>query len=384
MTSQSRLSGAVAVLVAAAVGIGVAACGSSDDAASDTASGTSAATSTATSPAGAGDLQQTAAFKKVLAAAEQEGTLNLNWGFSSPDVTKRLTAAFSKRFPRIKVTVTPNQDQPGNTAKLIEETKAGKPSSTDAYVGVPQLLYSAGPGGADVLEKVDWGSIAAWAKGSATSDGVGLAILDQYTSFAYNSGQFTDADLPKTADDVLKLKQPIASTPYAAQFNVLGSPAGMGEQGVKNYVKAYKPAGFIGCGDLSRVASGEFAALWVNCGANITDIFAAKGAPLKNDVIQDAAATYPWYGGVPKSSAHPNAAKLWVVWLDSPEAQKILFQGEKADNARLDGSQTAKQLAGYRAKGVKFIDADYDFVADNQASQSREFSGQLIGLLTKK
>ncbi len=383
MPLQRWLAYVVAVLAVVGLGVGVAACGSSDDSSSAETSGTAAGT-TSTGAAETAPGEESPAFQKLVAAAEKEGALNLNWGFSSPDVAKLLTDAFNERFPNIKVTVTPNQDQPANTAKLIEEAKAGKPASTDAFVGVPQLVYSAGPGGADVLEKVDWESFAPWTKGLATSDGVGLSIFDQYSTFAYNTTQFSEDELPKTADDVLKLKQPIASTPYAAQFNVLGVPEAMGEQGVKDYVSAFQPAGFIGCGDLSRVASGEFAALWINCGANVTEIFKANGAPLANDVIQDAAVTYPWYGAVPKNSAHPNAAKVWIAWLDTPEAQKLLFEKEYADNRRIDGSQTAKQIADYEAQGVTFTNADYAFVGKNQQVYSREFSGQLIGLLTKK
>lgn len=382
MNLQPRLSRAIAVLSAAVLGVGVIACGSSDDTSSDTGSSTASGASTSTASSGA--LEQTAEFKKVAAAAEQEGALNLNWGFSSPETAKVLVEAFNKQFPDIKVTITPNQDQPANTAKLIEEAKAGKPSSTDAFVGVPQLAYTAGPGGADVLEKVDWAALAPWTASSATGDGAAVAIFDQYSTFAYNSSQFSDADLPKTAQDVLNLDQPVASTPYAAQFNLLAAPESMGKQGVEDYLKAFKPAGFIGCGDLSRVASGEFAGLWINCGANVTEIFAANGAPLKNAIISDAEVTYPWYGSVPKNSAHPNAAKLWVAWLNSPEAQQILFADERADNVRIDGSQTAKQLDAFEAEGAKFIEADYDFVADHQDIYSREFSGQLIGLLTQK
>lgn len=111
------------------------------------------------------------------------------------------------------MTLTPNQDQPGNTAKLVEEFKAGKPSSMDAYVGVPQLLWAAGPDNANALEKVDWEALAPWAKGLATSDGAGLSLFDQYATFVYNTTQFNENELPKTAADVLKLKQPVASTP---------------------------------------------------------------------------------------------------------------------------------------------------------------------------
>ena len=377
MSLQRRLLNVAAILAAATLAIGIAACGSSDDTSSDERS---AAGSGASSSAG---VEETPAFKKVLAAAREEGALNLNWGFSTPDA-RPLIEAFEKRYPGIKITHTPNHDQPANASKLFEEAKAGKPSSTDAFVAVPQLLYTAGPRGADVLEKVDWESFAPWTKGLATSDGVGLSIFDQYPTFVYNTSQFTEEELPNTAADVLKLKQPIASTPYAAQFNVLGASDAMGEQGLKDYVTAFKPAGFIGCGDLSRVASGEFAALWVGCGANVTEIFAATGAPLKNEVIQDVAVSYPWYGGVPKNSAHPNAAKVWIAWLNTPEAQKLLFEVEFADNRRIKGSQTAKQLTDYEAKGVKFTTADYDFVAANQNIYSREFHHELIGWLTKK
>jgi ABC-type Fe3+ transport system substrate-binding protein len=376
MWAQLRLFKVIGLVVAAVLGVAATGCGSSDDATSTSTSAASGATATKALP-------QTPEFKRVLAAANKEGTLNLNWGFSMGDASP-LVDAFHKNYPNIKVTVTPSQDQPANLAKLLQELQAGKRSSTDAFVGVPQLLWAAGPQQANALERVDWEALAPWTKGLATSDSVGLSLFDQYSTFAYNTSQFDESELPTSAADVLKLKQPVASTPYAALFNVLAVPEAMGEQGLERYLAAFRPAGFIGCGDLSRVASGEFAALWINCGANVTEIFAAKGAPLKNAVIKDATATYPWYGAVPKNSAHPNAAKIWVVWLDSPEAQQLLIEHEKADNRRIKGSTTAKQLSEYEAQGVKFVDADYEFVSKHPEVYTRAYSGKLIGILTKK
>jgi ABC-type Fe3+ transport system substrate-binding protein len=373
MSAQPRLLNRVAVLVAALLASVVAACGSSDE------PSTTSSTTTANTPA----EEQTVAFKKVLAAAEKEGELNLNWGLTAPDV-QPLIDAFNERHPQIKVTVTPNKDQPGNTAKMIEEVKAGKAASSDAYLGVPQLLVSAGPHGADVMEKVDWTSIAPWTKGLATSDQVGLTLMDQIAGFTYNTTEFEESELPKSASDVLELEQPIASTPYAANFNELGAPEAMGVEGLQQYIKAFDPAGFIGCGDLSRIASGEFAALWIACGANIGEIFAAQGAPIDTVVLKDAALTGPWYMGIPKSSAHPNAAKVWITWLVTPEAQRILYGGEYADNRRIEGSETAKQIADYEAEGIEFTFADYEFVADHPEIYDRKFAGQLIGLLTQK
>ncbi|MDQ6934344.1 MAG: extracellular solute-binding protein [Actinomycetota bacterium] len=366
----------IAVAAAAFALTGVAACGSTDGGA------TGGTTPVPAAGAGANE-QQPPAYQELVAAANKEGALNLNWGFSAPD-SGALLGAFQKAYPGIKVTLTPVQDQPSNTAKLLEEFKAQKPASSDAYLGVPQLLVAAGPGQADAMLKVDWATLAPWTKGSETSDGIALAMLDQVAGFTYNTTQVNDSEVPKTSSDILAMKQPVASTPYAAQFNVLGAPEAMGPQGLQDYLKKFKPAGFIGCGDLSRVASGEFAALWMSCGTNIGDIFAAQGAPLKTAVIKDAAVTYPWYGAVPKNSAHPNAAKVWITWLETQQAQQLLFKQEFADNKRHDGSQTAKQIADFGAQGVKLTVADYDFVKAHPDIYTRAYAGQLIALLTKK
>jgi ABC-type Fe3+ transport system substrate-binding protein len=374
MSLQRRVLGFVLLIMVVALGVAVTACGSDDS--PDSSAGGSGGSTTAAQ-------ESNPALDGIIAEANKEGALNLNWGFSTRD-PRPIIDAFEQAYPKIKVTLTPSQDQPANLAKLLQEHKAGNPSSTDAFVAVPQLLWAAGPDAADALEAVKWDTFAPWAKGLATSDGVGLSIFDQFSGLTYNTTQIQESELPKTAQDVLKLKQPVASTPYAAQFNILAAPEAMGEQALMEYLQAFKPAGLIGCGDLSRVASGEFAALWISCGANIGDIFAASGAPLKTAVLQDAAVTFPWYGSVPKNSAHPNAAKLWVAWLTTPEGQKLLREHELADNRRIDASKTAEQIAGYESKGVKFTDADYGFGQANPKIYTREFTGQLIGALTKK
>lgn len=334
-------------------------------------------------PAAAPAEEQTSAFKEALAAAQEEGELNLNWGFSARD-TRELVSAFSSAYPGIQVTITPNPNQPANLATLLQETQAGRPTSTDAFIGVPEMWAALGPGGADAMEAVDWTALSPRAESLATSDNVGLSLFDQIAGFTYNTSLIKDGEVPKTAADILELQQPVASTSYAAQFNALGTQDAMGTEGVNSYLSDFKPAGFIGCGELSRLASGEFAALWISCGKNIGDIFAAQGAPLETAVIQDAAVTFPWYMGVPKNSEHPNAAKVWITWLNSEEGQRLLFEQEFADNRRLENSKTAEQIAEFESDGVEFIEADYEFVLANPDLFSRKYAGGLIALLTKK
>ncbi|WP_235959867.1 ABC transporter substrate-binding protein [Actinomadura macrotermitis] len=341
----------------------------------------------ATQAAGAAKdrLAATPALAELVAAAKKEGALDLNWGFDGRDTGKVLTDTFKRAYGLdIKITLTPNQNQPGNAAKLAQEYKAKSPASTDAYLGSPELVLGLGPKRDDVLAKVDWTAFAPWTKGLANNDGSALTFVDLIPGFTYNTTQLAQNAVPATAQDVLKVGKPVASTPYAAQFNVLGTKEGMGADGLRAYLKGFKAAGFLGCGELNRIASGEFAAMWISCGKNIADVFAAQGAPLKTAVLKDAAITSTRYAAVPKNARHPNAAKLWVSWLLTPEAQKIVFEHDFADNHRVAGSRTAGQLAEYEKQGVKFTRVDYEFTLAHPELYNPKFKGELVSLLTNK
>ncbi|TDD40144.1 extracellular solute-binding protein [Actinomadura sp. KC06] len=341
----------------------------------------------ATQAAGAAKdrLAATPALAALVEAAKKEGALDLNWGFDGRDTGKVLTETFKQAYGLdIKITLTPDQNQPGNAAKLAREYKAKSPASTDAYMGSPELVQGIGPKRDDVLAKVDWAAIAPWTKGLANSDGTALTFVDLIPGFTYNTTQVEEGKVPATVQDVPKIGKPIASTPYAAQFNVLGTKEGMGQDALRAYLRGFKPAGFVGCGELNRVASGEFAALWISCGKNIADVFAAQGAPLKTAVLKDAAITSTRYVAVPKHAKHPNAARLWVTWLLTPEAQKLVFKHDFADNHRIPGSKTAAQLAEYEAKGVRFTRVDYEFTLAHPEIYNPKFKGELIKLLTAK
>ncbi|MBO2455287.1 ABC transporter substrate-binding protein [Actinomadura barringtoniae] len=364
----AAMAAAVVTLIAGAT----AACGSDTG---DQAAATQAA------DAAKGRLAGNPALAELVAAAKKEGALNLNWGFDGRDTGKVLTDTFKRAYGLdIKITLTPNQNQPGNAAKLSQEYKAKSPASTDAYLGSPELVLGLGPERDGVLEKVDWTKFAPWTKGLASKNGAALTFADLIPGFTYNTTQIDK--VPTTAEDVLKLGKPIASTPYAAQFNVLGTKDVMGTDRLRTYIKGFKAAGFLGCGELNRIASGEFAAMWISCGKNIGDVFAAQGAPLKTAVLKDAAITSTRYVAVPKNAQHPNAAKLWVTWLLTPEAQKLVFKHDFTDNSRIPGSQTAKQLAEYQGQGVKFTRVDYEFTLSHPEIYNPKFKGELIKLLT--
>src|SRR5262249_15928414 len=86
-----------------------------------------------------------------------------------------------------------------------------------------------------------------------------------------------------------------------------------------------------------------------------SDTFKAKaqGAPLEYVVPTDAPLLLYLYIGVPKTAPHPNAAKLWVNYLLSREAQDVLFESNFQDLHVLPGSKTRNDLADLDRANVK-------------------------------
>ena len=74
------------------------------------------------------------------------------------------------------------------------------------------------------------------------------------------------------------------------------------------------------------------------------------------------------YMGVPKNAAHPNAAKLWINYLLSREAQDITYEYEFADHHLLAGSKTFAEVDRATKAGVKFYELTFEVV---QADENR-------------
>ncbi|NRQ32182.1 ABC transporter substrate-binding protein [Nonomuraea sp. NN258] len=359
------------IVLAAAVTLALTGCAGTDQAA-DPAAAAAAGQRLSASPA----------LRALVEGARKEGALNLNWGLHARPNSDYLFDAFKQAYglTDLKITVTPVQNFNANAAKLVQETKAGAPSSTDALLASSEVMYRTGTT-SEALAAVDWTEIAPWAEGAVTADRKAVALLTQFGEFTYNTELISAAELPKTPQDVLTLGKPVASTPFASGFAQLG---GLDQAGIKDYMSRFKPAGLIGCAELNRLASGEFAGLWMSCGKHLADVFKATGAPLETTVLSNPTSASFYYMGLPVRAPHPNAAKLWITWLVTPEAQRLLFEHEKADNIQLPGSGTAEQIAEYEAKGITFTRATYDYVGQNPGLYDAAFKDELVKLLTAR
>lgn len=333
---------------------------------------------------------ENAELQAWIEGAREEGSLVLNWGHNGiPESMELWQEAFNEEFGLdVTIEYNPSPSMPDNFASVVQEVQSGRATSTDVFVGSVQFATLGGTQEQDVFEVVDWAAIAPdWPEGVAAFDGSSVTLLHQILGFAYNTDVLDESELPQTVADVVELAstQPVASTPYAAGFTNLAVDELLGPDATVEHVTAFGEVvdGLIGCSDVDRIASGEFVGFWMNCGKNIIDTAReTRGAPIDTVVLRDAAITQPWMMGVPKTASNSNTAKLFVYWLQTREAQDILFANTFADNRLLDGSGTGEQIAAREADGIEFVHFDYQKALDEPLAFDREFTGRLIAALT--
>ena len=160
------------------------------------------------------------------------------------------------------------------------------------------------------------------------ADGRVVTHQTSMPGITYSSSRVSGDAIPTSMADLLKpqYKGRIASTPYAAGFDWLASPDGWGKERVVEYLRAFKGqvAGLIRCNEMERLANGEFDLFAMQCSQNAPSEQAkTEGAASNFLVPTDAAVLAPLYVAVPLDSAHPSAAKLWINYLLSREAQDL-------------------------------------------------------------
>ncbi|HLH21613.1 MAG TPA: ABC transporter substrate-binding protein [Chloroflexota bacterium] len=343
-----------------------------------------AAPPVASSPAAAApSAEPSAALQAIVEGARQEGQLQLMWSahsFGGPDGVARLAAAFNRLYGlNLNVQFTVGPSMPEMASKVAQEVAAGRPASVDVALGAVANMASLVR--ADALQPVDW---LAWAPNVQdprllAPDGVAVQIASRMPGITYNTNRVRPDEVPATMQDLLKpqYKGRIASTPYGANFDLLASPELWGEQRVTDYVGrlADQVSGLIPCGAVERVIAGEFDFFALDCGSYEAHAWQQKGAPVGHVIPSDAAMINYLYMGVPRNAVHPNAAKLWINFMLTREAQDMEYEAETVDHHLLPGSKTAGEVTALQAKGVQFAEIDVQFIQrqdDQEVSRVRQ------------
>jgi ABC-type Fe3+ transport system substrate-binding protein len=305
-------------------------------------------------------------LQALVEAARAEGQLTLvTSGIDQPDELQRLIEGFNRAYGLdVTMQFTPNPNMPEVANKLVQEYRAGRPASSDVFIGteshVMQMMK------ADALLPVDWTSWAPNIQNSAllAPNGVAVELVTRTPGMTFNTSRLRGADVPTSLEDLLKpqYKGHIASTPYAGAFTNLASPALWGEPKLLDFVNKFSEqlAGIMGCGEGERVANGEFNIFALDCGSESLR-YKARGAPVDHAILTDVPILVYWFVAVPAHAQHPNVAKLWVNYLLGREAQAIVYEHEFLDHHLIPGSRSAGDIEQLQARGVTFAEIDVEW-----------------------
>lgn len=255
--------------------------------------------------------------------AKQEGEV-VTWGGIGPEEVGVLAEAFNKRFPGIKVNHT--EIRPDDfVTRVVAEAQQGRISLD---VGAGRMGALGALIERDLLQGYsDWKQLFPdFVESGVAANGRFVAYYHLIFPIAYNTNLVKPADVPTSWDDLLdpKWKSKIMAEPRGNAFGYLGIE--WGEQKVVDYVNKLMKQ------DLLFVKGGNQVSLQLAAGARAVAIGGnthqilqdkAKGAPIEwaKKVSPTGAGTTSL--AIMKGAKHPNAAKLWVAWLGTEEAQKL-------------------------------------------------------------
>ena len=296
-------------------------------------------------------IPMTPALQQVVDAAKNEGGVLylLNQTYTVQGAIDEWSRGMTEQFGfPIRIDGAPGPAPSEFAPKLVEEYNAGRPASTDVFLGddvntLPQMRDGA-------VTSVNWKDLAPWLPDSVIGlDNSYLLFYSRIGAVLYNTDLVKRDDVPRRLRDLLnpKWKGQIATTPYVFGFREAAGLYGRDEEMtsfLRDFQRSGNIAGFMRCGEDERLASGEFAMLAIGCGTDGVQEIKEKGAPVDYAILEDLAIMSFWAVSVPKHSAHPNLAKLYAVYAMTREAQDIQWKYHRQDLHYLEGSRVANEL----------------------------------------
>ena len=279
------------------------------------------------------------ALDDVIAGAKKEGKVSL-YESQQPKAWAKIMAVFQKRYPFIKSYEQERLVAGKMVTRVINEAKAGIWNADTVASGTVQMGNLAARG---LLQPVDWKALGIPEK----------SVFDRYTSvgslFAYVIGYNTDlvkgADIPKKWDDVLNPKWKGKGSwwfypqPWATLAGVWG------ESRAVSVLDKFLAQNWRSSRSTATVSA------WLSSGETPIGIVVlhrmqaaqSKGAPVGwtfADPVPVQVITY----GVLKEAKNPNAAKLLIHWLTTPEGAKVYEDATYRGNPYVAGTEMGRLI----------------------------------------
>ena len=270
----------------------------------------------------------------IQAAKKEKPELNYTGGpglFGGSEAVEQLETAFNKKFgTRMKLSYTPGPNMMAIAQRLTDENKAGAKASSDLYLGPPSgyvLLQKVG-----TLRKVYWSDTFPWiTPAMEISKKQGVLVQTGVSAMTFNPKLLKPADAPQKYEDLI---DPVKSKAWAGKMAMPPYPEVYLElsliwpkEKVLDFTRKLVAlaSGFVRYTDYQRLLTGEFVLMASEGDALYDQQQAARaGGQIDFRVGTDPALAHYYQLGVPENSPSPNLATLFVGFMASPEAQKII------------------------------------------------------------
>ena len=299
-------------------------------------------------------------LEQIVTEAKKEGEVTLVASASTFGGKKgfaELENLFAKRYGfKAKVSLTGGPSFPQVAARIIAEQKAGAKSSTDLYLGSDGTYVTMDQENA--LEKVNWSGVFPWiTKPMEIFPQQSVLIYASFHGIIYNSNSIPKNKAPKSYEDLV---DPALFPSWAGKMAIPSyihwlirlSPI-WGKEKVLSYARklASLVGGRLRQGEEERIVSGEFPIMASTGGAlEAMWKWQAKGAPLVGLPGSSPATSSYYQLSVPKNSAHPNMAKLFVALMVTREGQSVLEKNDMRSSYLVEGTLMAKYVKSNNLK----------------------------------
>jgi ABC-type Fe3+ transport system substrate-binding protein len=322
--------------------------------------------------------KMTPALKELAAAADKEGQVIIKYSsnfFDGGRGIKIYTDNVNKAYgTNIKVVWAPGGSMPEIGNEIAVSLRNNLPAPTDVYFGFSRNMAAFLK--FDLFQKVPWKSYdPERLTDRIVEKDTYVKAYSATLGFSYNTDLVKSK--PERVTDFLKpeFKGKIATTAFGAGFDQLAAKEAWGPDKTIEFAKQFakQVGGFMLCPEAERLASGEFLAFVTDCGGGSMVKASLNGAPIRRVVTPDVPLISYFYNAIPKNAPNPNAAKLFVVYLHSPQGMRDMYDLHQNDLHLYPESQQRDGIEAVEKKfGIKFIDADIAWQETNERGNAAQ------------
>jgi len=287
-------------------------------------------------------LAQNAAMDELARAAARESGPAI-WYESSPqEQTDRVIAAFTRRYPGVRVQHVRLVGGVDIAARMVQEARTPGQSADIASVSADQIWNL---NGRNLLAQVDWQRLGLSREQAPLPFTVNIAAAAYV--IVYNRNLVPADAVPTGWDDLVNPRWQgrtgtwLISHPFAQLAKAWGEPRAV--EFTERYARL-NPMLFRSTFTLAQqIAAGE---LPIGLGLfHAAQPMIARGAPITLVTLEPTVTTSIWTS-VARNAPSPNTARLFVAWLGTPEGALAYEEATQRGSTLVPGTRTAEMLRG--------------------------------------